>query len=750
MTSWTLLFGASIVLCVVVLFAATIRDIGRQIHVVETERDGLTTTATLRELFEDASAYRAGGCAMAPIVEGPTVARDVAALDDAEAAHPFGSDTWNDIRENPQASNFIARLTALFPIVSDRSGLTYDPDIAGVDLADAMTHRLPVAIEQLQRIQLILCARDAAAVPRRFAIAGDIGTATAFVDDGLREIREAGILNDQIGLDLDGDRGHAERSSAAAMLALSAFDETPTAAHRARAEQIVRDAVADLYRLLRHTAPSLRTQLDARRDDLDERRLLAIILGTIAVLGAAAIVVFGTRSAQQRAELAGVRNTARELEFHATHDALTGLPNRVAFMTGVDTAIARLRADPAGGTIAVLFIDLDDFKLVNDSLGHQAGDDVIIFIARRLECIANDSGDALLARFGGDEFAMMLAAKNGEIAATTDRAIAAIASAMADPIKIDAQFDRGFVISASVGVTTYSPEGRDRTAPDLLREADAAMYEAKAGGRARAETFGPALIERATRKLTLASDMRGATDRGEFVLAFQPFVRLTDSKRLGSEALLRWQHPKFGLLMPGAFLPIAEETGSMVEIGRWMLEEAIRLYAAGVAPGDSVHANVSVSELLDNRLDTFITELLEKYKVPPSSLAIELVEGSLIRAGDRAEKMMRRLRAMGVKIWIDDFGVEYSSLRYLQQLPIDGVKIDRTFVGSAEGSLGSRPIVKAILDLSRSLALGVVAEGIETNYQRTELLALGCTMGQGYLFRTIETPTTLVAKRKAR
>jgi EAL domain-containing protein (putative c-di-GMP-specific phosphodiesterase class I) len=183
-------------------------------------------------------------------------------------------------------------------------------------------------------------------------------------------------------------------------------------------------------------------------------------------------------------------------------------------------------------------------------------------------------------------------------------------------------------------------------------------------------------------------------------------------------------------------LPVAEETGSLVAVGRWAFEEAIRRYAAGETPSGTLHVNVSARELLDDSLDRVVAELLERYDVPPASLAVEVIEGSLIRSGDRAETMLRRLRSMGVKIWIDDFGVEYSSLRYLHSLPIDGVKIDRTFVGGADGSLASPSIVRLIIELARSLELGVVAEGVETSRQRDALLELGCAQGQGYLFFT--------------
>jgi diguanylate cyclase (GGDEF)-like protein len=416
---------------------------------------------------------------------------------------------------------------------------------------------------------------------------------------------------------------------------------------------------------------------------------------------------------------------------------LTGLPNRSELVSAVNERLALVRRH--GGAIAMLFIDLDNFKLVNDSLGHEAGDAVLCVVARRLETIAaSETAGALVARFGGDEFAMMLVDAGVEsIRSRVEAVVAQIAATAAVPVPISAPFDQRIVISASVGIALLdSASGKERTAADLLREADAAMYEAKASGRSRAETFGPAMRERAIRKLRLMTDLRGAPERGELALEFQPFVTLADGQAFGSEALLRWHHPKLGLLMPGSFLSVAEETGSLVAVGRWAFDEAIRRYAAGDAPGGTLHVNVSARELLDESLDTLVRDLLARYEVAPASIAVEVIEGSLIRSGDRAETMLRRLRAMGVKIWIDDFGVEYSSLRYLHSLPIDGVKIDRTFVGGADGSLASPSIVRLIIELARSLDLGVVAEGIETTRQRDALIELGCTQGQGYLFFT--------------
>jgi diguanylate cyclase (GGDEF)-like protein len=593
---------------------------------------------------------------------------------------------------------------------------------------------------------LLLCSRDASAVAGRLDLSQNAGHAQGYLDDGLSETAEAAGLNREFAVAVGDDQRHASATTESALGALAAFEQHPSKARQARAFGAVQRAIRDLYALLRDTRPALHALIDERTRALDDRRFQRVVLGIIVVVAASLIALLGTRGALHRAEIARIRRTTAELHHHATHDTLTGLPNRSALTSAIDE---RLSVRHDGGAVALLFIDLDNFKLVNDSLGHEAGDGVLCVVARRLESVGRATDGAVVARFGGDEFAMLLSDPIGaDIRAQVDSIVARITSILTDPVPIDAPFEQRIVISASVGITFLDDHSsKDHSAADLLREADAAMYEAKASGRARSETFGPAIRERATRKLRLMSELRGAAERGEMALEFQPFVHLSDGHVIGSEALLRWHHPKLGLLAPGSFLPIAEETGSLVSIGRWAFEEAIRLFAAGDAPSGIIHVNVSARELLDESLDKVVSDFLRRYHVSPASLAVEVIEGSLIRSGDRAEAMLRKLRAMGAKIWIDDFGVEYSSLRYLHRLPIDGVKIDRTFVGGADGSLAAPTIVRLIVELARSLELGVVAEGVETVQQRDALLKLGCMHGQGYLYSTSERP---VSKRVSR
>jgi diguanylate cyclase (GGDEF)-like protein len=748
-----LLLAVSIVLPILILLGSLVRDVSGQIAVADGERLGLGSLGVLSVLFRDASAYRAGG-SVGGSAGRATIERDVAAMDALERRRPLGagdwkavSATWRGASSAQGLSIFIDGLAQLFPLISDRSGLTYDPDVAGIDLADSLTYRLPIAIDQLQRAELLLRSSGAGAVAGRLELSQNAGHAEGYLSDGLSETAEAAGLNREFALAVGADERRASATAGAALAALAAFEGRPSNGARTRAQAAVRSGVRDLYALLRDTRPALHALIDERAARLEYRGFVTVVLGIIIMVATSLIALFGTRGALHRAELTRIRRTAAELHHHAMHDALTGLPNRSALTSAIDERLGAVRH--AGGAVAVLFIDLDNFKLVNDSLGHEAGDGVLCVVSRRLASIGAAANGALVARFGGDEFAILLSdPKAGGIRAHVDSIVARISSVLTEPVTINAPFDQRIVISASIGIALLDDHANEEhSAADLLREADAAMYEAKTRGRARAETFGPAMRERATRKLRLMTDLRGASERGELALEFQPFVRLTDGEAIGSEALLRWNHPTLGLLAPGSFLSIAEETGSLVQIGRWAFEEAIRRFAAGDTPPGIIHVNVSARELFDESLDKIVADLLRRYGVSPTSLAVEVIEGSLIRSGDRAERMLRKLRAMGAKIWIDDFGVEYSSLRYLHRLPIDGVKIDRTFVGGADGSLAAPTIVRLIVELARSLELGVVAEGVETVRQRDALLELGCMHGQGYLYSTSERS---VAERTSR
>ena len=412
-----------------------------------------------------------------------------------------------------------------------------------------------------------------------------------------------------------------------------------------------------------------------------------------------------------------------KLLYDATHDALTGLANRSHFSARLDLMLAR-RSE---GTAAVVFIDLDHFKVVNDSLGHAAGDRLLCTVAERLQCFAGP--DDTVARFGGDEFAVLF----GQLAHVADltRRVALIQERVAEPLDVDG---RAIYTSASIGVAPLTP--RYTNAEELLRDADTAMYRAKSEGRARAALFDHAMYESAVRRLQLTSDLRRAVENNELRLAYQPIVRLADRSVIAYEALMRWEHPRDGLLMPDDFVPLAEETGLIVGMGRWAIDRACERLARERRVNDAIamHVNVSVQEIMQTDCATFIEERLAAHGVPPEALIVEITENAIIESSERSDLFLRRLRGIGVGICIDDFGVGYSSLRYLHRFPISGLKIDRSFVNGTDDDLASEPIVRMLLDLARTLGLDVVAEGIEHERQSAALQILGCLCGQGYLF----------------
>ena len=330
---------------------------------------------------------------------------------------------------------------------------------------------------------------------------------------------------------------------------------------------------------------------------------------------------------------------------------------------------------------------------------------------------------------GGDEFAIVFDGEVGHDALS--RRVDELLQRLADPFAIDG---RRIYTTASIGIVLA--EGRHQTAAELLRDADTAMYEAKSTGRARAAYFDARMHASTSRRMELASDLRGALERGEFRLQYQPIVSLASGDVVAYESLLRWLHPSRGMLSPSRFLPIAIETGLIVPIGRWGIAEAARTMAAMHDGGDAVrmHVNLSVQELMQPDLDAFIADQLEQTAVPPEAFVIEITESAIVESGPVAERALERLLRLGVRLCVDDFGVGYSSLRYLHQFPIDSLKVDGSFVRGHDGELANEPIVRMLIELARSLRLELIAEGVQTEAQRQALLRLGCRYGQGYLF----------------
>jgi diguanylate cyclase (GGDEF)-like protein/PAS domain S-box-containing protein len=424
-----------------------------------------------------------------------------------------------------------------------------------------------------------------------------------------------------------------------------------------------------------------------------------------------------------------------ELARLALHDPLTDLPNRLLLVTRLDELLSRRELH--GDAVVVLFIDLDRFKVINDGIGHQTGDEVLRAAAQRL---AVAFPDEFIARFGGDEFVLLHTAPNR---IDTDVLAARIHAVFERPIAVNGY---ELFLTASVGVAHATD---DDTSETLLRDADSAMYEAKDYGRSRTTVFDETLRERATRRLDWENSLRHALDRTEFRLVYQPVVALADCAPVGFEALLRWDHPRLGSVSPADFIPVAEDTGSIVEIGAWVIDEAVGQLARWDRELGIVNlwmtVNVSTRQLATASLVGTIRAALTESGIEPSRLHLEITETALLLDDDRSIKTLRALRDMGVRLAIDDFGTGYSSLTYLKQLPIDVLKIDRSFVDGLGTDPNDTSIVRMILSLASALDLTAIAEGVETELQLDALREYGCELGQGYLWTPGLPPEQLVA-----
>jgi diguanylate cyclase (GGDEF)-like protein/PAS domain S-box-containing protein len=418
----------------------------------------------------------------------------------------------------------------------------------------------------------------------------------------------------------------------------------------------------------------------------------------------------------------------QELRHQAFHDSLTGLANRALFEDRLAHALAGLRRREGG--LAVLFVDLDDFKTVNDSLGHSIGDDLLRSVGERLRY--NLRGSDTAARLGGDEFGVLLDGAATPEAAT--EAARRLLNALEPPFTIDG---RHLSVSASVGIS-LAASGRE-TMEELMRNADLAMYEAKRRGGAQWRVFEEAMHAVALGRLQLGAELQRAVEHEQFEVHFQPVVRLDTAAVIGAEALIRWRHPERGLLSPAHFLPLAEQTGLIVPIGRWVLAQACHTLADWQrdyprAEPLSLSVNVSMRQLHESRVVEDVRAALDAAGVEPQQLVLEITESFLADETDEVLRCLQRLRALGVRLAVDDFGTGYSALSYLQRFPIDMLKIDRSFVEHARRASPSLNLVRSIVQLGRSLHLDIVAEGIEEAEQAEELLAMGVTSGQGFYY----------------
>jgi diguanylate cyclase (GGDEF)-like protein/PAS domain S-box-containing protein len=408
----------------------------------------------------------------------------------------------------------------------------------------------------------------------------------------------------------------------------------------------------------------------------------------------------------------------------AHHDALTGLPNRIAFMERLGRQIER--ASAAGKSLALLFVDLDHFKRVNDSLGHLIGDKLLQTVAARIS--ANLRAGDVVARFGGDEFIVLLAdADRDDVAQVAHKLLRAI------EVPVDAE-GRDLSVTPSVGIAMFPSDGSTPT--ELIKNADTAMYIAKSHGRANCQFFDPAVASAAYDALVLESELTQALQREEFVLHFQPQVRAVDGALAGIEALIRWVHPERGLLRPDAFIALAEQQRVMLPISQWVLRSAARTALRWRSCGliaVPIAVNLSSMQFRANGFVDAVRQVLREEGVPGEWLELELTERMLMDDVGDVKRTLQQLKALGMRVSIDDFGTGYSSLAHLKELPIDGMKIDRSFVRDLPHQRGSVAIARAVVQMAQGLSLTVVAEGVENDVQRRFLVEQGCDLLQGEL-----------------
>ncbi len=443
------------------------------------------------------------------------------------------------------------------------------------------------------------------------------------------------------------------------------------------------------------------------------------------------------RVADEQPEINRLRDVVARLEHAASHDLLTGLPNREVLLARLTREL--MRTATAGERIAVLFVDLDNFKLVNDSLGHSSGDEVLREMAKRVVgCLGTED---TASRFGGDELVILHPrARVGSEAALGALMLATIAK----PIVIRG---KEVVVSASIGISLCAPA--EKSAERLLREADTALYAAKSRGRARLQQFNDELYAQAERRVQVESDLRLALRTAQLFVVYQPQVSLDSGRVVGLEALVRWRHPTLGVVPPDDFIPVAEECGLIVDLGRQVLREACRQLTewARLAPGRplAMAVNVSPREVEAPGFIEGLARILADTEIEPTALCLEITEKAVTGATADTVRVLDQVRQMGVYVAIDDFGTQHSSLTRLRDLPAEVLKIDRGFIDGLSTEPGDTAIVSSILSLAYAMGKHPIAEGVEKREQAVALLRMGCTVAQGYLFSPPVAPEQVLA-----
>jgi diguanylate cyclase (GGDEF)-like protein/PAS domain S-box-containing protein len=417
------------------------------------------------------------------------------------------------------------------------------------------------------------------------------------------------------------------------------------------------------------------------------------------------------------------RQLETELLEQSLHDSLTGLANRTLFVDRAERILALATRDHV--PVSVLFIDLDNFKTFNDGMGHVAGDLLLIAVSQRMSMSLRQ--DDLICRLGGDEFAVLVHPRSTE--GSGESLASRLNEVLREPFHIDG---RTISVSASIGVASGSDLGVD----DLLRDADIAMFQAKSRGKGQAVTFVPQMVDSANDRLQLLLDLQHALEHDEFVVHYQPVIDLNSSEMTGVEALVRWEHPTRGQLPPAAFIPCAEESGMIVDVGRRVLRLACGQAVAWHLPamGLTLAVNLSARQLASSSLLDDVTAILADTGMAAGSLVLEVTETTIMHDVESAVERLRALKEIGVRLAIDDFGTGYSSLSYLRKMPVDILKIDRSFVSDLHDSNASAAIVHSLIELGTTLELELIAEGVELEAQLEALRAQHCTLAQGFLF----------------
>jgi diguanylate cyclase (GGDEF)-like protein len=460
---------------------------------------------------------------------------------------------------------------------------------------------------------------------------------------------------------------------------------------------------------------------------------LLVLIGGVAlsVVLALLILVFGT--GRERA-LQLVRVRTSELRHQALHDALTGLPNRALIIDRIGQLLARNRLEGTQG--AALYLDVDEFKNVNDRLGHEAGDRLLAAVAERLRTTLRDADT--IGRMGGDEFVVLI--DGGDLDAAPELVAERLLNVMHQPFTLDGA-GTPLVVNASIGMAV----GDRASADELLRDADVALYEAKAAGKNRYHVFQPEMQTELGHRMELECDLRSALQNDEFCLVYQPIYNLDDLTLVGVEALLRWVHPTHGLVQPDEFIPILDQTGQINAVGRWVLQHACAQMAAWHAHGDTldISVNVSAGQLDDDSIVDDVRDALATSELEPTSLIIEVTETALMRNSRTTAQRLKAIKELGVKIAVDDFGTGYSSLAYLQQFPVDSLKIDRMFTNAITSSPESKALIGTLVQLGKDLGLTTLAEGVETAGQMDRLRGEHVNEIQGFLLSRPLDPDTL-------